>query len=164
MPLLPNARDKLRVNLERIAAGKRAKLVTIGHLTPVQLAAINKRRVKLGLPEITDEVVFIGHHLYDSRVNKDGYTIDDVIDQLTGAMDSSSIATASEIYTGMENQTPRADCYGNMVFDRVIFECTARKPRPEVRTVIPKGDTNKPKKKEALPVEGLSRNSSDSTG
>jgi hypothetical protein len=47
--------------------------------------------------------------------------------------------------TLMESRSPRADRYGNAVLDRVVFECTARYPRPELYSVIPKRDFKKPK-------------------
>ena len=87
----------------------------------------------------------MGRHVYISRVQKDGYTIEDVIDQILSAMDEISIIIAGPKMTAMQNQTLRSDRYGNMVRDMVVFECTTRHPRPELFSVIPKGDTNKPK-------------------
>ncbi|OAU96701.1 hypothetical protein AO385_0014 [Moraxella catarrhalis] len=48
--------------------------------------------------------------------------------------------------TAIQSITPRNDGYGNLVTDRAIFELTAKKPRAELFSVIPKGDNNKPPK------------------
>jgi hypothetical protein len=53
----------------------------------------------------------------------------------------------SEKMTALESSVERRDKYGNCVKDRIILECTARYPRPELFSVIPKGDTIKPKTK-----------------
>jgi hypothetical protein len=95
------------------------------------------------------EVVFLGRHVYTSRALRDGYTIEDIIDQIAGAMDAASVILQSPFMTAMENPNPRADRYGNSVRDRIILECTARYPRPELYSVIPKGDVHKPEKKKA---------------
>jgi hypothetical protein len=92
------------------------------------------------------EVVFLGGHIYESRVVRDGYTIDDVIVQIESGMDSGSVVLKAPSMTAMENPSPRADRYGNTVRDRIVFECTARHPRPELYSVVPKGDALKPKR------------------
>lgn len=144
MPLAPNARDKLRVNLQKLSVGKKPPPVVIGQLTEEQLTKINAQRSAEGLPEITGEVVFVGKHIYESRVLRDGYSIDDVIDQITSGMDANAVVVELEVMTAIENKTPRADRYGNMVTDKIVFECMGKYPRPELYSVIPKGDTNKP--------------------
>jgi hypothetical protein len=116
-------------------------------LTQQQLADINKHRAAQGLNPIRAEVVFIGRHIYQSRIEKDGYTIDDVIEQISHAMQSNSWVLDTIKMTAMENPNLRADRYGNKVKDRAVFECTARHPRPELFSVIPKGDLIKPLKK-----------------
>ena len=46
--------------------------------------------------------------------------------------------------TVMQNRCPRQDRYGNCTIrDLAVFECTARHPRPELYSVIPKGDLQK---------------------
>jgi hypothetical protein len=147
MPLLTDAAALIRTNLEQIEAGRKASLVEIGALTPEQLAHINKHRAAQGLIPVRAEVVFIGKHIYQSRIAKDGYTIDDVIDQIANAMQADSWVLDTSKMTGMENPNLRADRYGNKVRDRVVFECTARHPRPELFSVVPKGDLIKPQKK-----------------
>jgi hypothetical protein len=144
MPLSVNALDLLRVNLDQIRAGQRVKLVTIGILTPEQHSSINAIRLTEGLPEIAAEVVFIGHHIYKSRIAGDGYSIDDVVEQIASAMGIASVVLKTGKMTAMENPNPRADRYGNWIKDRAVFECSARHPRPELFSIVPKGDLRKP--------------------
>jgi len=136
----------MRANFEKIRDGKRPGLVIIGSLTVEQLQAINANRAVEELPPIAAEVVFVGRHIYQSRVVKDGYTIEDVLDQIYSAMDECAVVVGTLKMTGIENPSLRADRYGNRVNDRAIFECTTRHPRPELFSVIPKGDLNKPQK------------------
>lgn len=100
------------------------------------------------MPPITAEVLFFGWHVYKSRIIRDGYRIAVVIDQIESAMKSGSVVLDSKHMTAIENPTPRADAYGNMVKDRAVFECTTHHPRPELFSVMPKGDTIKPREKE----------------
>lgn len=145
MPLFENATELLRRQLEEIERGNRVKALIVGKLTAAQLAAINGERAREGQAPIIDEILFLGTHLYRSRVGKDGYTIDDVIDQITNALDEAAEVIANPKMTTMRNRKPRADRYGNQVYDVVVFECTSRHPRPELYSVIPKGDAKKPK-------------------
>jgi len=146
MPLIANARDILRTNLEQIRDGKKAKTVAIGTLSDKQLAGINANRLVDGLPPIVAEVVFVGSHIYKSRIIGDGYTIEDVLDQISSAMEDISKVVKSLKMTGIENPNSRQDRYGNQVRDRAVFECSARHPRPELFSVMPKGDKTKPTK------------------
>lgn len=52
--------------------------------------------------------------------------------------------------TALRSTFGRDDGYGNEVFDEAIFELTARKPKAELYSIIPKGDRNKPKNKGRL--------------
>jgi hypothetical protein len=146
MPLFDNACDLIRTNLEQISNGQKARLISIGTLTDTQLASINEHRAAQDLPAVIAEVVFIGKHIYQSRVAKDGYTIEDVVDQIVSAMREESAIIHSTKMTTMENPAARADRYGNQVRDQVVFECTTRHPRPELFSVVPTGDNNRPKK------------------
>ena len=89
----------------------------------------------------------MGQHIYNSRIVGDGYTIEDVPDQIASAMAADAVVLDTSPMTGLESPAPRTDRYGNQVRDRLVLECTARHPRPELFSVIPKGDRNKPKKK-----------------
>jgi hypothetical protein len=146
VPLYANARDVLRTNLGRIKNGGKVHIVPIGTLTFTQLTQINASRLGQGLNPIAEEVVFVGGHIYKSRILRDGYTIEDVIDQIFNAMDSAAIVLDVTYMTAMENPNPRLDRYGNLVKDRAVFECSARHPLPELFSVIPRGDTIKPPK------------------
>jgi hypothetical protein len=95
MPLFDSAVALIRLQLEEIQKGNRVKAILIGTLTPTQLGIINAERNRESQPPITEEVIFLGKHLYQSRVAKDGYTIDDVIDQIISAMDQTSVVMAS---------------------------------------------------------------------
>ena len=144
MPLYTNARDVIRTNLGRIRNKNKVHIVPIGTLTAVQLTTINANRLTEGLPPIVEEVVFVGGHIYKSRIMGDGYTIEDVIDQIFSAMDCAAIVLDATHMTIMENPNPRLDRYGNLVRDRAIFECSTRHPLPELFSVVPKGDNIKP--------------------
>jgi hypothetical protein len=145
MPLFDNAINIMRAHLEQLEAGKKASLEAIGTLTEDQLEAINQYRTKHGLPVMTREVVFIGSHIYHSRIEKDGYTIQDVIEQIVSAFDVTSTVITGKM-TAIKNPKKRADRYGNEVRDEAVFECTQRYPRPELFSVVPRGDTKKPPK------------------
>jgi hypothetical protein len=146
MPLLPDAIEKIRANLEQVRDGQKPKLVVIGRLTQAQMDAINARRAEQGLLPIVDEVVFIGKHVYRSRITGNLYTIEDVIEQICSAMRYEATVVHDGFMTGLESPSLRADRYGNQVVDRVVFECTSKHPRPELFSVIPKGDKIKPTK------------------
>ena len=121
-------------------------LIAVGTLTDVQLDAINQQRTSHGYPLMVAEVVFLGRHIYNGRVVRDGYTIDDVIDQIASAMESTAVVLNDPGMTTMANPCPRKDRYGNSVRDKIVFESSLRHPRLEIFTVVPKGDNIKPKK------------------
>jgi len=146
MPLYQDAKYLLRANLEAIERGERVRAVTVGELTEAQFVAINAYRSSSDLPKLENpEIVFLGKHLYKSRVTEDGYTIDDVIDQIANALAKTSVVHLNPKMSALKAAVPRADRYGNFVRDMAILELTQRKPRAELFSVIPKGDTNKPK-------------------
>jgi hypothetical protein len=148
MPLYQNAVDLIRANFEEIAKGNKPKGVAIGRLTDKQLEEINRARVARvpPLPPVVAEVIFYGRHVYKSRVVRDGYTVEDVIDQIASAMDAAASFVHNPTMTILQNRTGRADRYGNIVRDLAVLECTARHPRPELFSVMPKGDMNKPQR------------------
>jgi hydroxymethylpyrimidine/phosphomethylpyrimidine kinase len=149
MPLFPKAVSLIRANLEAIRDGLKVKPVSIGMLTDDQTDAINRHRLaqNAALPLIVAEVIFIGSNIYLSRVARDGYSIDDVIDQIASAMDSASGLVGNLPMQTIENPAHRTDRYGNQVHDRAVFECMSRHPRPELFSVVPKGDKIRPLKK-----------------
>jgi hypothetical protein len=147
MALYGNGTALIRKNLEDLHQGKRVSLVVIGILTQKQHEDINALKEKLNLPLLQNpEIVFIGSHLYKSRVTQDGYTLDDVMLQIESAMAVTSVVRDGSPMTNMRSTIRRADGYGNLVYDQAVFELTTRKPRAELFSVIPKGDKNKPKK------------------
>jgi hypothetical protein len=67
------------------------------------------------------EVVFIGRHVYESRVVRDGCTSEDVVDQIAGGMDAAAVVLKTPTMTAMENPNLRTDRYGNSARDRVVI-------------------------------------------
>jgi hypothetical protein len=145
VPLLVTARRIMRVNLEKIRDGKHPPRIIVGTLTQAQLNAINAQKLEESLPIIVEEILFIGRHIYESRVMEDLYTIEDVLDQIYSGMEPDSTVVKEGWMTGMKNPKKRLDRYGNQVNDVVVFQCYSYHPNPELYGVIPKGDTNKPK-------------------
>jgi hypothetical protein len=139
MPLSDDAPALIRANLEQLQTGNRVRLVVIGTITDAQLEAINDERRTHGHPPIVAEVVFLGRHVHQSRIERDGYSIDDVIDQIASAMEAAAVVLQTATMTAMEAGASPADRYGNLVRDRVIFECSARHPKPELFSVVPRG-------------------------
>jgi hypothetical protein len=91
---------------------------------------------------------FVGWHIFKSRVLRDGYTILDVIEQIESALAGQAVVGYQ---TFLENPILRRDRYGNTVKDRAIRECSVRHPKPELFSVIPKGDKIKPQKQKGQP-------------
>jgi hypothetical protein len=150
MPLYPHAVELIRENLEQISRGCKVKPIAIGRLTEEQLESINRRRQARNsdLPSVIAEVVFFGSHIYQSRCVRDGYAIDDVLDQIVSAMDPASVLIGNLPMQAIENPNERTDRYGNVVHDRAVFECMNRYPRPELFSVVPRGDRNRPARKQ----------------
>lgn len=147
MPLYDNAIDTIRTNLEQLQNGERPKFVAIGYFTDEQFAQINEFRLANDLhPLEQNEILYMGRHHYQSRVEKDGYKISDLIQQIENALSENSQVIMAQRMTAIQNQNPRNDGYGNVVNDRAIFELTNKKPRAELFSVIPKGDNIKPTK------------------
>src|SRR5665213_2561838 len=144
MPLSQNAEAFIRANLAAAVSGGKPRAVAIGSLTDVQLKEINSHRRKRGLPEIAAEIVFVGKHVYESRVSRDGYSIEDVILQIENAVSAAARLKITPKMTVIENPNKRDDGYGNKVNDQAVFECTSKFPRAELYSVIPKGDRIKP--------------------
>ena len=146
MPLYDGAIDKLRENLTKLSLGERVSITPIGELTDAQFQQINDFRKEQNLPDLeSKEVIYLGRHHYNSRTS-DGYTVDDIIEQIISAMSDSSELLRTVKGTVLENKNQRDDGYGNMVNDRAVLELTSRKPRSELYSVIPRGDVNKPPK------------------
>lgn len=144
MPLYQGAATSIFENLCTIARGERAPMIAIGFFTETQFSGLNIQRAAVGLHLLEDnEVLFIGKHLFLSRT-RDGYCIDDIIEQIVSAMEPCSIPQTDKIVTFIQNPNGRLDGYGNSVNDRAVFEMTNRKPKAELFSVMPKGDYKKP--------------------
>lgn len=159
MPLYSNAEKIIREHLELVRLGKRPLRVTIGELSRSQLDSLNLQREKAGFEPLSGLVFFRGKHVYDRRIVDDGYTVEDVIDQIRSAFSEASTAHLSPKMSSLRNPVAREDRYGNHVKDEVALECFANHPRAELFSVIPKGDKNKPsspEKTEGLPEEAFS--------
>lgn len=159
MPLYPNALSLIREQLEKIARGEKPAAIAIGVLTQQQVESINlarrERRNHLGhpapFPPIEPEIVMIGRHLYTSRIVKDGYSIDEVLFQINNALDASAQHINTKRATLIQDRKGRTNRYGEFVRDEVVLECTAKYPRPELLSVIPKGEPA-PNKRGAAPT------------
>ena len=147
MPLYQGADCAILENLERLTLGEIVPLVPIGCFTDAQFDRINEVRLQLGWHALEEnEIIFKGMHLLNSRL-RDGYLIKDIVAQICSAMAHTSIVMIDNRMSCLQNDTPREDGYGNSVRDRAVFEMTARKPRAELFSVMPKGDHNKPEKR-----------------
>ena len=149
MPLFRKCRPLDTRKPQSVSGGQRARETIIGTLTDAQLAAINERRAARSKPlaPIVAEILFFGKHLYESRCVRDGYTIEDVVDQIISALNPAAVFVDSPTFAALQNGTPREDRYGNKVRDRAVLECTTHHPRPELYSVTPKGDYLKPPKR-----------------
>jgi hypothetical protein len=163
MPLYENAVANIRANLEQIARGEKAQTITIGILTDAQMRAINQARQErknhLGEPDpfppIEAEIVMIGRHLYNSRIVKDGYTIEAVIEQVVNALSERSRYIPTHRATLIQDPKGRTNSFGEFVRDEAVLECSAKYPRPELLSVIPKGEMS-PNEREAARLSAAS--------
>lgn len=144
MPINPEDLGKIRGLLGAIEAGKPTTRLTLDNpLTPQQFSDLQAARQASGLPApAQNEFQFRGSHLYNSR-SMDGYTVDDMMKQLESGTSANSVITVDRNgRVNLQNPVPRDDGYGNQVNDTVTFELSGR---PEIFSVIPKGD--RPRKK-----------------
>lgn len=144
MPLYSNAEKVIREHLELVRAGQKPRRVTIGELSKGQLESLNAQREKAGLSPLNGRIFFVGKHVYKRRILGDGYTVDDVIDQIRSAFSEASTAHLNPKLSSLKNPIARADRYGNQVRDEIVLECSAKHPNAELFSVIPKGDVKKP--------------------
>ena len=144
MPLYENALEIIRQNLEQLQNGERPRFQAIGKLTDEQLNTINQKQLEKGLPTVEcNEILYMGRHHYNSRVVQDGYTISDLLKQIESVLAESSVIENNKV---LKSTIKRNDGYGNMVSDWAVFDMTAKRPRMELFSVIPKGDDKKPPK------------------
>jgi len=84
---------------------------------------------------------------------KDGYSIDQVLEQIQSAFSDASVVDFSTSSSVMRNPNQRADHKGNLVNDEAVFECTSRYPYADLYSVIPRGDGRPGVRKEKGPLE-----------
>ena len=144
MPLYPNGEHQIRKNLGKVSKGITPYPVKVGKLTDAQLADLNNERSNRKMKPMKGEIVFVGRHMYERRVLADGYSIDDVVKQIVSALDEKSVVRMSPKMTAIQSSQLREDEYGNKVRDEAVLECTMKYPKPELYSVIPKGDDIKP--------------------
>ena len=146
--LVDDIEEQIRKNLTDISEGKRVEFFTIGYFTTEQFSQINEYRKSNGLPELlSNEIIYLGRHHYESRCKRDGYSIEDLIIQITSSLSATSTVEINKKGSCLVSSMSRDDGYGNEVTDVAIFEFTAHKPRAELFCVVPKGDVKKPPKK-----------------
>jgi hypothetical protein len=141
MPLVPEAERLIRGNLAVLKRGKKPKRVTIGHLTEKQVTDINTDRVNRGFIPLSGEIYFVGTHLYDSRIVRDGYSDDDVWKMIQAAMSTTCRFINTTKMTVLQNPSHRDGGYGCTVRDELTLECTSS-PLAELYSVVPRGDRN----------------------
>lgn len=142
MPLYPDAERLIRGNLSVIKRGKKPRAVVVGYLTDEQLESINSRRRARGFPEIHKDIVFVGTHVYDSRIIKDGYTEDDLLEQIKSATSERCRYIVTQKMTVLQHPSHRDGGYGCRVRDELTLECSTRLPHAELYSVVPRGDLN----------------------
>src|SRR5664280_3824090 len=95
--------------------------------------------------QVHREVVFLGKHLYASRIVGNGYSIEEVIEQIVSAMRDDSVIESHPKMNALINKGGRKDAAGNIVRDKAVLECTNRNPRIELLSVVPEGDGRAPR-------------------
>lgn len=149
MPVHPDRVDAICAHLERVKKGERTKPLDIGELTAAQFAAINAGRTAQSLPTLVSAViVYVGRHHFERRYLGDGYTILDMVAQLQSGLAATAVVDCGPRRTLLRSITPRHDGYNNVVFDEVVLELMQYKPKAEAYAVIPKGDKNRPPKRQ----------------
>jgi hypothetical protein len=143
MPLFADGLKKIRKNLLDAQSGRRPRLDRIGFFTREQLAAINAAREAKGFAALDLYIVFRGKHLYDSRCIADGYSIEEVLEQVQSAFSEGAVVMFTPPSSILRNPIKRVDRNGCLVNDEAVFECTSQHPYAELYSVIPRGDGKK---------------------
>jgi hypothetical protein len=166
MPLYADEVKLIRGNIAVIKRGQKPRPVVIGYLTDKQLEDVNAFRRSRGWEPMDQDVVFVGTHVYGSRVVQDGYSEDDLIAQIESGFSTSRKYIPTKKMTVLQNPAPRQSGYGCVVKDELTLECSSKFPRSELFSVVPRGDINhKPNKlREAAEAASLSRKLTDTPG
>jgi hypothetical protein len=147
MPLYDNAERLIRGNIAMIKRGKKPDAVVIGYLMDAQVEAINTYRRSRNWEPIERDVVFVGTHVYQSRVVQDGYSEDDLLAQIKSAFSATCRYIPTQKMTVLRNPASRESGYGCRVRDELTLECSTKFPRAELFSVVLRGDRNhKPNK------------------
>jgi hypothetical protein len=145
VPLYKDGLKKIRRSLELVASKQWSPYEKVGKFTVDQLEAFNAIRIKEGRKPIEEIIVCNGKHLYNSRCVKDGYSIDEVIEQVEIAFE---VATQVEKTRGwattLRNPGTRTDSEGHVIRDEIAFECNENHLRASLYSVIPRGDGRGP--------------------
>jgi hypothetical protein len=148
MPLYASGLKTIRQNLLRIQAGQKPLVKKVGFFTPEQLTEINAARAVHNFPALRSEINFHGKHLYESRCLENGYTVDQILDQIQSAFSDASVIHFTPPSSLLRNPNKRADHDGILVNDEAVFECTGGFPYAYLYSVIPRGDGRlKPKRR-----------------
>lgn len=123
--------------------------------SPDQLVDMNAMREKVGQPPLEAIIVCNGKHLYKSRCTKDGYSIDEVVEQVEIAFDRANEVANAGWATVLRSTTDRFNEEGNAIRDELVFECSAKQPNASLFSVIPRGDGRGPVAKKKPLEEGL---------
>jgi hypothetical protein len=140
MPLYADGLKKIRRNLLQVQGGQKPWVAEIGYFTPNQIAQINEARTAMGFPALRPEIPFHGSHLFNSRCIKDGYTIEQVLEQIQSALSETSLVDPSRPSVVLRSPNKRADHNGIQVNDEAVFECSGRHPYADLYSVVPVGD------------------------
>jgi hypothetical protein len=140
MPLYPDAEKLIRRNIALIKRGVKPSAVLIGFLTNRQLLDIHTYRASRHWEPINDQIVFVGCHVYDSRVIKDGYSDDDLLGQIESAFSERCRYISTPKMTVLQNPQQIESGYGCKVRVEMTLECSVRLPRSELFSVVPRGD------------------------
>jgi hypothetical protein len=154
VPLFADGIRKIRKSLELVAAGKKSPYVKIGAFTPDQLGSINAMRKEDEMEPIEAIIVCDGKHLYKSRCVKDGYSIDDVVEEIALAFELAIEAARGGWSTVLRNPGTRIGKEGHIIKDELVFECHQKHPNAALFSVIPRGDGRGPEQKKRPLEEG----------
>jgi hypothetical protein len=153
LPLYADGLRKIRRNLTQVQSGVRPWVAKIGFFTPEQLIQINEARVSMGFPALLPEILFHGTHLYNSRCVGNGYSIDQVLEQIQSALSDAAVVDSSRSSLVLYNPNKRMNQDGMLVTDRAVFECTGRYPYADLYSVVPEGDGRVKPRKTKGPLE-----------
>ncbi|OFV50045.1 hypothetical protein [Oligella sp. HMSC09E12] len=138
----------IRKGLLDISNGENNKYVRLKDaMTPQQFdSLVTQRKAMDASYPFKNNFIIDLDHIYDTRVLRDGYNIDDVMKQVKSATSRKSevFVDPARKQNNLINPYGRDDGYGNVVKDRIGIDLRGV---PQYRTVIPKGDTVMPTKK-----------------